>query len=183
MRRYIKNGIAYGKGMIISCISKLYHERRISPNIRVFFSASLEFDKGSDLIVEKGVKIRERTFVTVRKGGNLTLGQNVSIGMDCKIVVHDNLVIGEGTLLSPNVQVYDHDHRFDSKTGVHRKEFRCEPIAIGKNCWIGANTIILKGTVIGDNSVVGAGSVIKGMFPDNSLILQKRETVFSELLK
>ena len=47
---------------------------------------------------------------------------------------------------------------------------------IGKNCWIGANTIILKGTIIGDNCVVGAGCVLKGKYPDSTIIIQKRIT-------
>ena len=41
---------------------------------------------------------------------------------------------------------------------------------------IGANCVILRGTKIGDNCVVAAGSVIKGEFPANTLIYQKRET-------
>lgn len=47
---------------------------------------------------------------------------------------------------------------------------------IGKNCWIGANTVILRGTTIGDNSVIGAGCVLKGEYPAGAIIIQKRET-------
>ena len=50
------------------------------------------------------------------------------------------------------------------------------PIIIGNDCWIGANTVILRGTKIGDNCVVGAGCVLKGVFPTNSVIVQKRQT-------
>ena len=49
------------------------------------------------------------------------------------------------------------------------------PVIIGKNCWIGAGTIILKGSQIGDNCVVGAGCVLKGNYADDSLIIQKRD--------
>ena len=45
-----------------------------------------------------------------------------------------------------------------------------KPIDIGKNCFIGCNTIILKGTVLGDGCVVGAGAVVSGKFPPNSVI-------------
>lgn len=38
---------------------------------------------------------------------------------------------------------------------------------IGKNCWIGANAVILPGVTIGDNTVVGAGSVVTKDLPDN----------------
>ena len=43
-------------------------------------------------------------------------------------------------------------------------------IVIGKNCFIGCNSIILKGTVLGDGCVVGAGAVVCGKFEDNCVI-------------
>ena len=45
-----------------------------------------------------------------------------------------------------------------------------KPISIGKNCFIGCNALILKGTVLGDNCVVGAGAVVSGKFEPNSVI-------------
>ncbi|MCD7859021.1 MAG: hypothetical protein LUH51_02465 [Firmicutes bacterium] len=41
---------------------------------------------------------------------------------------------------------------------------------MAKNCFIGCNTILLKGTVLGDGCVVGAGVVVSGEFPANSVI-------------
>ncbi|WP_366652801.1 DapH/DapD/GlmU-related protein [Methanoregula sp.] len=42
-------------------------------------------------------------------------------------------------------------------------------VIIGKNCWIGMNTVILKGVIIGDNSIIGTGSVVVHDLPGNSL--------------
>ena len=41
---------------------------------------------------------------------------------------------------------------------------------IGNDCFIGMNSIILKGTTLGNNVIVGAGSVVHGHFPDNVII-------------
>lgn len=41
---------------------------------------------------------------------------------------------------------------------------------------VGCNVVILRGTSIGKNCIVGAGSVLKGTYPDNSVIVQKRQT-------
>lgn len=44
-------------------------------------------------------------------------------------------------------------------------------IKIGNNVFIGNRCIILPNTRIGDNCIVGAGSVLRGKFPDNSVIV------------
>lgn len=43
-------------------------------------------------------------------------------------------------------------------------------VETGAGCFLGANSIILKGTTLGKNVVVGAGSVVCGSFPDNVII-------------
>lgn len=79
-------------------------------------------------------------------------------------------------MLGPNVLIYDHDHDYKAKGGVFSLKYKTTPIVIGNNVWIGANSIILRGTSIGNNCVVGAGCVLKGEYPDNSIIVQKRNT-------
>jgi len=44
-------------------------------------------------------------------------------------------------------------------------------IKIGNNVFIGTNCIILLNTTIGNNCIVGAGSVVRGQFPDDSVIV------------
>lgn len=44
-------------------------------------------------------------------------------------------------------------------------------IKIGNNVFIGNNCTILPNTIIGDNCIVGAGSVVRGKFPENSVIV------------
>lgn len=54
-------------------------------------------------------------------------------------------------------------------------------IKIGKNCFIGCNSIILKGTVLGDGCVVGAGAVVTGKFEDNCVIAGNPARVIKRL--
>lgn len=44
-------------------------------------------------------------------------------------------------------------------------------IKIGNNVFIGNNCTILPNTSVGDNSIIGAGSVVRGQFPENSVIV------------
>ncbi len=80
--------------------------------------------------------------------------------------------IGENTMFAPNCTVVDSDFHI-----LWPPEGRiCNPgmeqdadVYIGRNCWIGMQSIILKGVTIGDGSVVGAGSVVTRDIPPNVL--------------
>lgn len=81
------------------------------------------------------------------------------------------------------IYIYDHDHEYSRQNGVVPDKFKKSSVVIGKNVWIGANTIILRGTKIGDNSVVAAGSVIKGVYGSNLVIYNKREINIKTIVK
>ena len=51
-----------------------------------------------------------------------------------------------------------------------RDKFDKTPVVIGKNCFVGCNALILKGTRLGDGCIVGAGAVVSGEFPAGSVI-------------
>lgn len=141
----------------------------ISPGTKI------EVEKGGCLSFGKMVNII-RAHLIVRGGAVLDIKNRVFMNAGVIVTCREKVVIGENTLFGPNVLIYDHDHSQDEFGNIERKKFVTKPIVIGKNCWIGAGTTILKGTVIGDNSTVGAGCVLNGVYPENSVIVQKRET-------
>ena len=49
------------------------------------------------------------------------------------------------------------------------------PIHIGRDCWIGANTVILRGVTIGDNVVIGANCLIYQDIPSNSIVTHSEQ--------
>lgn len=101
--------------------------------------------------------------------GQLLVGDGCKFNRNDIVVAHSKIEIGDQTIIGPNVCIYDHDHEFDGN-GVIAGHYRCNSINIGKNVWIGAGTIILKGASIGDNCVIGAGCVISGKIPSKSLV-------------
>ncbi|MFN8255770.1 MAG: acyltransferase [Bacteroidales bacterium] len=44
-------------------------------------------------------------------------------------------------------------------------------ITIGDNTFVGMNCTILAGTEIGSNCIIGAGSVVRGVIPDDSVVM------------
>ena len=68
--------------------------------------------------------------------------------------------IGEGTAINFGAVVLTHD----TPRGVHADTW------IGKQCNIGANSIIMAGVRVGDNCVVAAASVVMKDVPSNCLV-------------
>jgi acetyltransferase-like isoleucine patch superfamily enzyme len=76
-------------------------------------------------------------------------------------------------MIGGNAKILDNDfHPIEAEARIRddKSMIRAKEIRIGKNCFIGCNSIILKGTVLGDNCVVGAGAVVSGQFEDNCVI-------------
>ena len=109
----------------------------------------------------------------------IIIGNNVSFNRNSICAAHKFISIGNNSSIGPNCCIYDHDHRF----GKNGKEpgFKTDDVVIEENVWIGAGSIILRGTHIGKNSVIGAGCIIKGDIPPNSLVTQNREINIVEL--
>ena len=148
--------------------------QRFSPNTQIFFLGKGSIHLGNSVSAHSGVKIR-----SVGKG-KVIIGEKTSINYGCMIVAMKSIIIGNGVEFGPNVLVYDHDHDFRSPSGIKDNKYKVGEVKIGDNTWIGANTIILRRTIIGKNCVVGAGSIISGIYPNNSIITQKRETTIKK---
>lgn len=67
------------------------------------------------------------------------------------------IIIGKVTYIGPNVGLITANHDYKNNLNRHIK---AEDIIIGRNCWIGMNSVILPGVTLGENSVVAAGSVV-----------------------
>lgn len=181
MRRIFNNIISVSYSAVRLILLKLFNGsnlrtsfiERISPNV------VLEFNKGSKVILGDKVRVHSGSKIKVRENAELYIGKNVKINYYCIIACHESISIGEGTEFGPSVYVYDHDHDYRNgfSPNSDKEYFKKKAVKIGKNCWIGANTVILRGTIIGDNCVVGAGSILSGTYEANSLIVQKRETL------
>lgn len=140
------------------------------------FSDNVMLSKGASIDFGRGLRTRGRCGFNVQENGSLAFGKNVFLNLGCQFNCHASMRIEDGCEFGPYVLVYDHDHDFRSGGGIKDKSFSYGDVEIGKNCWIGAHTVILKGTHLGEGCVVAAGSVLRGEYPPHSLIVQKRTT-------
>ena len=92
----------------------------------------------------------------------------MNIGHDVRISLKANLdkrhprgiTIGDGSYLAFGSTILCHDMSRNMRSYVK----------IGKNCFIGANSLILPGVSIGDEVVVAAGSVVTKDVESNTIV-------------
>jgi Acetyltransferase (isoleucine patch superfamily) len=148
--------------------------------------------KGAELTIGNNVTVKSsflsnlvglysRTIIVTRApGAYIRIGDNVGMS-GVTIYARKGIEIGENTAIGGNTKILDNDfHPIEAETrnkllmdknGGDSDLIPAKPIKIGKNCFIGCNAIILKGTELGDGCVVGAGAVVSGKFEPDSVIV------------
>lgn len=172
---YIKNvikGKLYYGNITLGKTTKI----KSGSNIRTFKTKNgkEKIQIGSHLVLHNNSHI-------VARGGEVIIGENCRINYNFILVCFDKVHIGKDCAIGPNVCIYDHDHNFN-ENGLY-PGFKTGQIIIEDNCWIGAGCTILRGTHIGKNCVIGAGTVVKGDIPSNSLVTSDRGLVIKQLEK
>ncbi|GGG42517.1 transferase [Croceivirga lutea] len=112
-----------------------------------------------------------KLIIDLGKNGRLNIGDNTGIS-NAAIIAHDNIQIGSNVKIGGSVKIYDTDfHSLDPEIRkISSKDIpMTKMITIEDNVFIGAHSIILKGTFIGENSIVGAGSVVTKRIPPNQI--------------
>ena len=114
------------------------------------------------------ILIETRHFILYLRNIYLRKIYGMSIGKDVRISLKANLdkrnpkgvIIGDGSYLAFGATILCHDmSRNISK-----------PVTIGKNCFIGANSLLLPGVTIGDEVVVAAGAIVTKDVIGNTIV-------------
>ncbi len=117
-----------------------------------------------------GIALYSRCKITVFGNAKVLIGSNVWLlgtSITCRTTTVE---IGDGTIIAPNVIIVDSD--FHTLWPPQNRAYdmgyeKDKKVVIGKNVWIGMNSIVLKGVTIGDNSVIAAGSIVTKDIPPN----------------
>lgn len=178
LKKYIRASICLLYSFIKFGLIKLFHLKGFKFSFLNLVSPFTEVEIGrkANLSLGRMIRIRSGSKLRVRNGAEVQVGDNTSLNHGCMVISHEKIIIGRDVQLGPNVLIYDHDHDFRAKNGLKELKYKTTPVEIGDNVWIGANSVILRGTKIGDNCVIGASTVVKGEFPDNSIIVQNKQT-------
>lgn len=109
---------------------------------------------------------------TFTPSSSVIIGNHVGLSGTSITCRSRTIRIGDHVAIGPNVIILDSDFHVPYPYGdwFSYPGFQQDrDVTIGNNCWIGLNTVILKGVHIGDHCVIAAGSVVVRDIPGNSL--------------
>lgn len=158
--------IKYKKGLLLKGIPVIFNKK----------GAVMEF--GENVVVKSSflsnlVGLYQRTIIVTRTPeAVIRIGDNVGIS-GATIYARCRIEIGDNTCIGGNTKLLDNDFHpleIEARNADIKEKIGCKPIKIGKNCFIGCNALILKGTELGDGCVVGAGAVVSGKYEAGSVI-------------
>ncbi len=162
--------IQYGKKLLLQGMPVIFNKK------------GAEMSIGEGCVIKSAflsnlVGLYSRTVIVTRTPeARIRIGNNVGIS-GATIYARKRITIGDNVCIGGNCKILDNDfhpleweerNRMCQGNGV--EEIPSRGIEIGANCFLGCNSIILKGTELGEGCVVGAGAVVSGKFGDNCVI-------------
>ncbi|MCE9538445.1 MAG: acyltransferase [Bacteroidetes bacterium] len=111
---------------------------------------------------------------------NINIKNNVWIGHYCLLDGIGGIEIEQGVHIASHSCIYTHSsqnsirllgEKFIGIPANERPGYIIESVKIGEYSFIGASCVLLSGTTIGKGCIVGAGSILKGNYPDYSVIV------------
>jgi len=114
--------------------------------------------------------------------GDVAVGPHTWIGPFCILDGSGGLAIGSHCSVSSGVMVFTHDTVRWSLSGG-REPYDHAPTSIGDDCFIGTQTVILKGTHIGNACLIAANSLVNRDIPDNSIAAGSPARIIGEVLR
>lgn len=104
-------------------------------------------------------------------GNDITIGDNVDIGIGTIIHSSNGIHIGDNTVIAGQCYIIDSNHGTARNELIRNQESVAAPggIEIGNDVWIAAQSIILKGANIADHAVIGAHSLVNSRIPEYAI--------------
>lgn len=155
----VGRNVIFGKSITI----RHPHKIHIGDNVIIDDYAVLDAKGNSNkgITIGNDVMIGRNTVISC-KNGDVTIGNNTNIAMNCFIQSGKTVDIGKNVLFAPYSYVIgggDHEiTRTDVPIIAQGQIIR--GITIDDNCWIGADVKVLDGVHIQNDAIIGAGAVV-----------------------
>ncbi len=164
-----------GKGIIIgrNCIFRHPSKLTLGDNVTIDDHCLIDARGTAEngVFIDDGVIINRNSAIQ-SKGGDISIGQYVSIGTNSLIVSWSGIRIEKGAVIAGGCYISAGKFDFDDleKRIFEQEGYSDGPIVIEENVWIATRVTILDDVKIGRDAIVSAGSVVSTDIPARSLV-------------
>lgn len=173
--RFIKRNKLYKASYVAMALRFVWFKVR-NPHIETDGFFFLE--RGAEVYARKGYgRLRIGRWVWIGTGnalrcheGTLTIGDKCVFGRKNTINTYMDISIGADCIFADWIYITDFDHKFDDLTVPIRKQGIVKsPVRIGRDCWFGEKTTVLRGVTIGDGCVIASHALVNRDLPPRSV--------------
>ena len=137
----------------LRCLDRLYEFNQIRPSDLKRKTALLK-----EMFAELGEDCYIETPFHANWGGrHVHFGSNIYANFNLTLVDDTHIYVGDFTQFGPNVVLATAGHPIDPELRERYYQYNA-PVRIGRNCWLGANVVVVPGVTSVDLVVVGGGS-------------------------
>jgi acetyltransferase-like isoleucine patch superfamily enzyme len=142
---------------------------------RTFINSPFRLDVHKNLEIGKSTFIQSGLWIycetNVDSSARIRIGSRCVLGYRNHITAVGSVSIGDDVLTANNVFISDNDHSYsDLDLPIIQQPIKFKKnVSIGSGSWIGENVCII-GASIGRNCVIGANSVVTRDVPDFSVV-------------
>ena len=145
----------FGKGTTLEIAGQV----RMGKNVYIGDQVSLIVEQGATLSIADNSFIGESCYIKCF-GGDIAIGQDVSINSKSFINGCGGVSIGDNTRIGTQSIIIASNHKFDDPDILVKDQITKQGVSLGGNIWLGARVTVLDGVNIPDNSVIGACSLV-----------------------
>lgn len=136
-----------------------------------YIGVNVKFINRGTIRLYGNVIIRPSSHIyTNTNDSEIAIGKGTEIGNHSTVSAKNKIVFEKNVLTGPHVFVSDHNHEYvNPNIAVCKQGVKChknDKVIIGEGSWIGTNVVIVGNVKIGKQCVIGANSVVTKDIPD-----------------
>ncbi|WP_281637496.1 acyltransferase [Flavobacterium marginilacus] len=163
---FMCSDVKIGDGFLSKGITTLHLKR----GSKIIFGSHIVIN---NCTTQNPIGLNKKSSIAVLGSATLRVGNYTGFS-GVSIYCSNKIEIGNYCNFGGNVFIWDTDfHELDylerRKNLFNSEKVKSEPIKIGNDVFVGANSIILKNVSIGDRAIIGAGSVITKSIPSDEI--------------
>ena len=123
-------------------------------------TAQLRLKDGGSITIGRNCRIHRGVIIDTH-GGDVVIGDNVSLNPYCIINANGGVTIGKDCRIAAHTAIIASNHSIDDRdTAIRHQAMRTDGIVFEDDVWLGAGCRVLDGCRLGRGCVVGAGAVV-----------------------